>query len=49
MDFAEVSAVMKPLINQLDHYYLNEIDGLAARGKSPFSRPAPLANPMAWR
>jgi 6-pyruvoyltetrahydropterin/6-carboxytetrahydropterin synthase len=49
MDFAEVSAVMKPLINQLDHYYLNEIDGLAARGKSRFSRPAPLAKPTGWR
>ncbi len=28
IDFAEVAAVMKPIINGLDHYYLNEIEGL---------------------
>src|SRR5437016_12311629 len=28
IDFADIVAAMKPLINQLDHYYLNEIDGL---------------------
>src|SRR4051812_40796166 len=28
LDFADISAIMKPIINQLDHYYLNEIDGL---------------------
>ena len=28
MDFADVSAVMKPFIAKLDHCYLNEIDGL---------------------
>ena len=28
MDFAELKAACKPVIAQLDHYYLNEIDGL---------------------
>lgn len=28
MDFADVSAVFKPILKRLDHYYLNEIDGL---------------------
>ena len=28
MDFAELSDKVKPLIEQLDHYYLNEIPGL---------------------
>ncbi|MGD8379127.1 MAG: 6-carboxytetrahydropterin synthase QueD [Gammaproteobacteria bacterium] len=28
MDFADVSAAFKPLFDQLDHNYLNEIDGL---------------------
>jgi 6-pyruvoyltetrahydropterin/6-carboxytetrahydropterin synthase len=28
MDFADIKAAFKPLYNQLDHYYLNEIDGL---------------------
>src|SRR3982750_1183942 len=28
MDFADVKAAVKPVINQLDHYYLNEIEGL---------------------
>ena len=28
MDFADVSAAFKPLYDQLDHHYLNEIDGL---------------------
>ena len=28
MDFADVDAVVKPIIKQLDHYYLNEISGL---------------------
>jgi 6-pyruvoyltetrahydropterin/6-carboxytetrahydropterin synthase len=29
MDFADISAVVKPLISdQLDHYYLNDIEGL---------------------
>ena len=27
-DFADLSAAMRPLLDQLDHYYLNEIDGL---------------------
>ena len=27
-DFADLSCAMKPLIDQLDHYYLNEIEGL---------------------
>ncbi|HSU16063.1 6-carboxytetrahydropterin synthase QueD [Longimicrobium sp.] len=28
MDFADVKAAVKPIIHQLDHYYLNEIEGL---------------------
>lgn len=28
MDFGDISCVAKPLISQLDHYYLNEIPGL---------------------
>jgi 6-pyruvoyltetrahydropterin/6-carboxytetrahydropterin synthase len=28
MDFAEIAAVVEPVIRQLDHYYLNDIDGL---------------------
>ncbi len=28
MDFAEVKKVVKPIINQVDHYYLNDIEGL---------------------
>src|SRR3954467_10548718 len=28
MDFAELKAAFKPLYSQLDHNYLNEIDGL---------------------
>ena len=28
MDFADLKAVVKPVINELDHYYLNEIPGL---------------------
>ncbi|HEX8903310.1 MAG TPA: 6-carboxytetrahydropterin synthase QueD [Longimicrobiaceae bacterium] len=28
MDFADLKAAVKPVINQLDHYYLNEIEGL---------------------
>ena len=28
MDFAEVKAAFAPLIEQLDHHYLNEIEGL---------------------
>jgi 6-pyruvoyltetrahydropterin/6-carboxytetrahydropterin synthase len=27
-DFAELSCAMKPVLDQLDHYYLNEIEGL---------------------
>lgn len=27
-DFGEISAAFKPIFNQLDHYYLNEIEGL---------------------
>jgi 6-pyruvoyltetrahydropterin/6-carboxytetrahydropterin synthase len=29
MDFADISAAYEPLRNRLDHYYLNEIDGLS--------------------
>ena len=28
MDFADIAAVVEPVIRQLDHYYLNDIDGL---------------------
>ena len=28
MDFAELKAACKPVIAQLDHYYLNDIEGL---------------------
>lgn len=28
MDFADVKMAFKPLLAQLDHYYLNDIDGL---------------------
>ena len=28
MDFADITAVVDPVIRQLDHYYLNDIDGL---------------------
>lgn len=28
MDFAVIKSIVKPIINQLDHYYLNEIEGL---------------------
>jgi 6-pyruvoyltetrahydropterin/6-carboxytetrahydropterin synthase len=28
MDFAEIKAAFRPLYEQLDHHYLNEIDGL---------------------
>jgi 6-pyruvoyltetrahydropterin/6-carboxytetrahydropterin synthase len=28
IDFAEIKAAFKPLLERLDHYYLNEIDGL---------------------
>jgi len=28
VDFAEIAAACEPLRSQLDHYYLNEVDGL---------------------
>lgn len=28
MDFGDLKAVVQPLIQRLDHYYLNEVDGL---------------------
>jgi len=28
MDYADISAAFKPLWEQLDHYYLNEVEGL---------------------
>lgn len=28
MDFGDIKAVVQPLVERLDHYYLNEIDGL---------------------
>jgi 6-pyruvoyltetrahydropterin/6-carboxytetrahydropterin synthase len=27
-DFADLSTAMRPLLDQLDHYYLNDVDGL---------------------
>jgi 6-pyruvoyltetrahydropterin/6-carboxytetrahydropterin synthase len=29
MDFADIKAAFQPLYDQLDHHYLNEIDGLS--------------------
>lgn len=29
MDFGEIACVVKPVIEQLDHHYLNEIEGLS--------------------
>jgi len=29
MDFAEVKEAFQPVLDRLDHHYLNEIDGLA--------------------
>jgi len=29
IDFAEITAAFQPLYEQLDHYYLNEIEGLS--------------------
>ena len=28
MDFGDLKAAFKPILNQLDHYYLNDIEGL---------------------
>jgi len=28
MDFAEIKKACRPLLDRLDHYYLNEVDGL---------------------
>lgn len=28
VDFADIKAAFKPILNRLDHYYLNDIDGL---------------------
>ncbi|GAB4452800.1 MAG: 6-carboxytetrahydropterin synthase QueD [Armatimonadaceae bacterium] len=28
MDFADIKEAFQPILNRLDHYYLNEIDGL---------------------
>ncbi len=28
MDFGDIKQAFKPILNQLDHYYLNEIEGL---------------------
>jgi 6-pyruvoyltetrahydropterin/6-carboxytetrahydropterin synthase len=28
MDFADIKAAFRPLLEQLDHYYLNEVEGL---------------------
>lgn len=28
MDFGDIKAAFKPILDQLDHYYLNDIDGL---------------------
>lgn len=29
MDFADISKIFKPIYDQLDHQYLNDVDGLA--------------------
>ena len=29
MDFGDISAAVKPIVERLDHYYLNEIEGLS--------------------
>lgn len=29
VDFGEISCAIKPILDQLDHHYLNEIEGLA--------------------
>ncbi|MEU7850421.1 6-carboxytetrahydropterin synthase QueD [Micromonospora parva] len=29
MDFGDIKAAFRPLLDQLDHYYLNEVPGLA--------------------
>jgi 6-pyruvoyltetrahydropterin/6-carboxytetrahydropterin synthase len=29
MDFADISKVCQPLVEQLDHHYLNEVEGLS--------------------
>jgi 6-pyruvoyltetrahydropterin/6-carboxytetrahydropterin synthase len=28
VDFADIDCAMRPLLDRLDHYYLNEVDGL---------------------
>jgi 6-pyruvoyltetrahydropterin/6-carboxytetrahydropterin synthase len=28
MDFADIQAATQPIVDQLDHYYLNEVEGL---------------------
>jgi len=28
MDFADIKAAVAPILNRLDHYYLNEVEGL---------------------
>jgi 6-pyruvoyltetrahydropterin/6-carboxytetrahydropterin synthase len=28
IDYGEISAAVEPIVKQLDHYYLNEIEGL---------------------
>lgn len=28
MDFGDIKAAVRPLVERLDHYYLNEVDGL---------------------
>lgn len=29
MDFADITKIFQPLFNQLDHHYLNEVEGLS--------------------
>ena len=51
MDYADISAAFKPIHDQLDHYYLNEIPGL----ENPTSENLAVwpersaARPPAWR
>jgi 6-pyruvoyltetrahydropterin/6-carboxytetrahydropterin synthase len=38
MDYADIKKAFKPLFDQLDHHYLNEIDGLSNPTSENFAR-----------
>lgn len=38
IDFADIKTAIQPILERLDHYYLNEIDGL----ENPTSTTAPI-------